>query len=85
MAKLQNTWSLKCSPATPATTLNGSVNSKGAHPPKHYRTEEILKYTGSKDIGIMLDDMKYGIALVQNLAKFIRRTTPTAVAVNLCI
>ena len=60
MAKLQNTWSLKCSPATPATTLNGSVNSKRAHPPGLYRTEEILKY--SKDIGIMLDEVKYGIA-----------------------
>ena len=83
MAKLQNTWSPKCSPTTPATTLNGSVNSKRAYPPGHYRTEEILKYR--KDIGIMLDEMKYGMAWVQNLVKFIRRTTPTAVVVHLCI
>ena len=41
------------------------------------RIEERLKY--SIDIGIILDEMnyvKYVIAWVRNLAKFIRRTTP---------
>ena len=37
------------------------------------RTEESLKY--GIDIGIIWDEMKYGIARVQNFPEFIRRTT----------
>ena len=36
------------------------------------RIEESLKY--SIDIGIILEEMKYGIACVRDWAKFIKRT-----------